>query len=56
MPSWLGVTAAIPAAGAGSNGARAAALEIRFSLPQMSLGAAPSMEDDPSVQEDPLAP
>jgi hypothetical protein len=56
MPSWLGVTAAIPAAGAGSNGARAAALEIQFSLLQMSLGAAPSMEDNASVQEDPLAP
>lgn len=47
MPSWVGVTASVSAAAAGSNGARAAQAEIRFGLLQMSIGAAPSVEKDP---------
>jgi hypothetical protein len=56
MPSWLGVTTSMPASLSGSNGAHAAALDIRFGLLQMSIGAAPPREENPSVQEDPLVP
>lgn len=55
MPSWLGVTASLPTVASGSNGAHAAALDIRFGLLQMSIGAAPSVEANSSAQEDPPA-
>ena len=46
IPSWLGVSASTPAAAFGRNDAHAAALEIRFGLLQMSIGVAPSVEED----------
>jgi hypothetical protein len=46
MPSWVGVSASVPAAAAGSSGAHAAQPDIRFGLLQMSIGAAPSVEKD----------
>ena len=48
MPSWVGVTVSVSTAAAGSSGAPAAAADIRFGLLQMSIGAAPAVEKDPS--------